>query len=720
MSNQSRVYTDPIRNAIYGREVRSAIADGIDACWDQAEGTIADGSITTAKLANGAVTTDKINGGAVTTAKINDGAITNAKLANGAVTANKLFDNAVTELKIANNAVTNAKLDDNAVTNSKIWNNAVTASKIADNSITSAKIWTGAVTTDKINGGAVTTAKINDGAVTEDKLGTDVQTIIASKITNPSGGTSGQVLVKTGDAVAWMDPSATSVQIATKDNYGTVKVDSVNSAGDRYVELTYAGNNTNLRVFMPRVILDYTGQTVQMPILSKYLPTASTSTKGAVVVDSSVTQNSTNPVQSSAIYSALSEKITNPSGGAIGQVLKKTSTGVEWADDNGGGSGSGLIDEIDIDGSALTITNKVVNIPLATSSQYGVIKFIKETSGGGYVVLTSKEGSNEVSASVPLLQNNGGALTVSSSRLPDATSSTKGAVILDANVTEDSVNAVASGAVYDELQSTITTISTPTGAISHDAGDTRSITIPSASDSQYGVVKVAETFDSNNAYATIKSESTGTIYLPQLQGPQGHSSGGLLLSKYLPSATSSTKGAVIVDNEVSDSSGNPVSNSVIKAYVDDAIENVTIQTDSAVTQYSTNPVQSGAVYDAIAAIPSVTLDTAPTQNSPYAVQSGGVYTAIREAINTNQTTIAAGSTTVTVYITPTISGPFISVQAWVSNGLKQYSPIECTVRTDYLPGNMQAGQTYSVSIDITAQSYTTYVYVSGQIVKHVM
>jgi microcystin-dependent protein len=54
------------------------------------DATVADGSITTAKLANSLVTTAKIADANVTTAKIADANITTAKIADGAVTQSKL------------------------------------------------------------------------------------------------------------------------------------------------------------------------------------------------------------------------------------------------------------------------------------------------------------------------------------------------------------------------------------------------------------------------------------------------------------------------------------------------------------------------------------------------------------------------------------------------------------------------------------------------------
>lgn len=52
----------------------------------------------------------------------------------------------------------------------------------------------------------------------------------------------------------------------------------------------------------------------------------------AVVVDSNLNGTSTNPVQNSAIVTALTGKLNSPAGGTAGQVLQKTSEGARWAD----------------------------------------------------------------------------------------------------------------------------------------------------------------------------------------------------------------------------------------------------------------------------------------------------------------------------------------------------------------------------------------------------
>jgi len=72
--------------------------------------TIADGSVTTAKLATDAVATVKIADNAVTTAKIADANVTALKLATDSVTTLKIVDDAIIGDKIAANTISGTKL----------------------------------------------------------------------------------------------------------------------------------------------------------------------------------------------------------------------------------------------------------------------------------------------------------------------------------------------------------------------------------------------------------------------------------------------------------------------------------------------------------------------------------------------------------------------------------------------------------------------------------
>ena len=118
-----------------------------------AQGTIADGSVTTAKLDDGAVTTVKIADGAVTGNKIGTATIQTGNLSQGCVTSVQILDGTITDDDLGTGCVTPDKIDSGAVT--------------------TAKLDDGAVTTAKLDSGAVTNAKIQDGAVTKVKLGED-------------------------------------------------------------------------------------------------------------------------------------------------------------------------------------------------------------------------------------------------------------------------------------------------------------------------------------------------------------------------------------------------------------------------------------------------------------------------------------------------------------------------------------------------------------------
>ena len=102
--------------------------------------TLADGSVTTAKLAPDAVTTAKIATDAVTKNKIQADAVGVAELSLDAVEERKIKDNAVTQRKIADNSVGTPELIVNAVTSAKIADDAVGTDEIENDKVTTAKL----------------------------------------------------------------------------------------------------------------------------------------------------------------------------------------------------------------------------------------------------------------------------------------------------------------------------------------------------------------------------------------------------------------------------------------------------------------------------------------------------------------------------------------------------------------------------------------------------
>ena len=122
-----------------------------DGTWATPTSTLADGSVTTAKLADTAVTTAKITDANVTTAKLADAAVTTAKITDANVTTAKLADSAVTSAKIADGTIVNADISASAaIATSKISGLATiatsgSASDLSTGTVPSAQLSTKAV-----------------------------------------------------------------------------------------------------------------------------------------------------------------------------------------------------------------------------------------------------------------------------------------------------------------------------------------------------------------------------------------------------------------------------------------------------------------------------------------------------------------------------------------------------------------------------------------------
>ena len=203
-------------------------ASGGQFTW--ADQSLADGSVTTAKLANDAVTHEKVADDAIDTDELVDNAVTRAKMA----------DNSVGSSEILNDAVTTEKIADGNVVTASIADNAVTTDKIADSAVHAAQLNADAVTADKILDGNVETAKLADNAVTNAKLANN-----AVDLANLNAGTSEatQVLTATATGIDWAYASVGNFR--SYANFTARNADTVVWYEGNIVLVTADQNDTN-------------------------------------------------------------------------------------------------------------------------------------------------------------------------------------------------------------------------------------------------------------------------------------------------------------------------------------------------------------------------------------------------------------------------------------------------------------------------------------------
>ena len=230
---------------------------------------------------------------------------------------------------------------------------------------------------------------------------------------------------------------------ALTNTTGTVEFDVPDTAyvavGDVAAMRVIEGNTT---LYTP--VLDSTTGLMS----PAYLPTASSSVKGVVNVDTALSSSSANPVQNSAVYTALGEKITAPASAVSGNVL--TYNGTEWVAGSGGGGGGTGIQTVKVNGTAL-----VPDANMAVDVSVPVIDYSNDPPAG-YVRFNT--GGSDFYA--PLLVST--SATIRAKWLPDATSSQKGAVIVDTALSTSSTNPVRNSAVATGLNAKITAPSNPT------------------------------------------------------------------------------------------------------------------------------------------------------------------------------------------------------------------------------------------------------------------
>lgn len=178
--------------------IQTALEQIVQAMQDVTQGSVADGSITLAKLA-AEVTAIALGGAAAShthgAGDINSGVLDAARI--------PVLDGT----KLGTGSVGTAQLGAAVVTTEKLAALSVLATHIAQNAVTAQKIAPGAVTADKIAALAITAALIADKTITAAKLADDIPYtkfgLAADQVRKitvgtaaPSGGSNGDVYIK--------------------------------------------------------------------------------------------------------------------------------------------------------------------------------------------------------------------------------------------------------------------------------------------------------------------------------------------------------------------------------------------------------------------------------------------------------------------------------------------------------------------------------------------
>ncbi len=208
-------------------------------------GSVADGSISTAKIADDAVTDAKLANSinaaiAANTAKTSNAThtgdvtgSTSLTIADDAVTAAKIADGEVGTAALASNAVTNAKLADDAVTHGKLATGSVGSDALASDAVTAAKI-----ADDAVNGSHLADAAINNTAIIADNV------VSTNKLTVGTSSNDGKFLrANNGSAPTFESLPASGVTVGNAADERIVTSDGTNL--DAESNFVYrASNNT--------------------------------------------------------------------------------------------------------------------------------------------------------------------------------------------------------------------------------------------------------------------------------------------------------------------------------------------------------------------------------------------------------------------------------------------------------------------------------------------
>lgn len=403
---------------------------------------------------------------------------------------------------------------------------------------------------------------VNNGTLTINVNGTGVGSFSA----NQSSGTTANITVPTKTSELTNDSGYVSgVDHASASNWGTVTFTS-NEPVVGYATIGYSSNGSNTTAKLAKV--DSSTNTISGDIL----PSPTSTTKGGVTISDESDGSLAIGGYKVAPLVAPSNKIS-PS--FLPDVDKWNGVALEKTAKGAGGKYVPVLSSTSATTANLSKTttspNDVGHIPVYDGDGWLYANTIDSSADGKAVANKTYVDTKVSSISVPTktsdLTNDSGYITIASvpTKTSDLTNdsdfvSDASYVHTDNNFTttlKDKLDGIESGAEANVIESVmVNNTALPVTS--------KAVNIPVASSSSYGVVEVTPQYVVFQTANWIDlTFSYGTARLPMMNKTTDTIVPGLL-----PSATTSVKGAVIVDNSMSDTSENPVQNKAVKAYID--------------------------------------------------------------------------------------------------------------------------------------------------------
>lgn len=321
---------------------------------------IADSGVTTVKIADSNITTDKLANSSVTTAKIADSGVTTIKIADAAVSYGKIQDTSESNVllgrfsagagtveEIACTAAARSILDDSTIADIRAtlglgtlavqngsFSGTSTGTNTGDQTITltgdvtgtgtgsfAATIADGAIIAAKLADNAVVSAKINADAVTAEKLADQSASVVIASSPSASGAFIGQQWFNTNngyeftwDGSQWIRQSALNVV--------TISGDTVYAFNTSYPDAFSAVVTPSLNTQSAnRVLIGPASGSDAAPtfrvLQAEDLPSATSSTKGAVIAGAGLSMTGSTLNHSNATTSGTYYKVSVDAQGHV-------------------------------------------------------------------------------------------------------------------------------------------------------------------------------------------------------------------------------------------------------------------------------------------------------------------------------------------------------------------------------------------------------------------